>query len=124
MDKTETNDGGVWPASDANLATEIGINSEQTVSRDQNKRPWETFMYTIRHDNEYRVRCLHTVFVMWLFITSGIAISMLGGAFPDLRLIINKDLQTASWIYTAGSFGNMIGALSSGYLFDRWKCSH
>ncbi|KAL4221951.1 hypothetical protein ACF0H5_018002 [Mactra antiquata] len=102
---------------DPSITTGSGIDSKS--SRDQYNGQWRATLKKIRHDSEYRVRCLHTVFVMWLFITLGIVVSMVGGVFPDLRLIINKDLETASWIFTAGAIGYMIGALSAGFLFDR-----
>ena len=30
---------------------------------------------------------------------------MIGPTFPDLRIIIDKDLSTASWLFTAKSLG-------------------
>lgn len=46
--------------------------------------------------------------------------SLVGVTFPDIRLIIHKDLDTASWIFTTGAIGFMVGALVVGVLFDRY----
>ena len=32
-------------------------------------------------------------------------VGLLGPTFPDLRLIAQEDLETASWIFTTGSIG-------------------
>ncbi|XP_045170284.2 sodium-dependent glucose transporter 1A-like [Mercenaria mercenaria] len=77
------------------------------------------FLDKLRHSGEYRIRFLHTCFVVWMFITLGWNVSVVGGTFPDLRLIIQKDLETASWIFTLGSLGYLVGAFIGGLLFDR-----
>ena len=47
-------------------------------------------------------------------------VALAGTAFPDIRLIVKKDLETASWLFTGGSLGYMIGAFVGGLVFDRY----
>ncbi|XP_052806478.1 sodium-dependent glucose transporter 1-like [Mya arenaria] len=88
----------------------------------KHRHPFDVFtvlLKRLKKDSEYRIRFLHTLFVIWMFITLGWVVSVVGSTFPDLRLIINKDLDTASWIFTGGSIGYMTGAFVFGLLFDR-----
>ena len=41
---------------------------------------------------------------------------MRGPSFMDLRMIINKDIDTASWLFTISSFGYIVGSLVGGKL--------
>ena len=47
-------------------------------------------------------------------------VALSGTAFPDIRLIVDKDLETASWLFTGGSLGYMVGAFVGGLVFDRY----
>ncbi|XP_060569476.1 sodium-dependent glucose transporter 1-like [Ruditapes philippinarum] len=93
--------------------------NENPVIKDDSETESTTFLGKLRYNGEYRIRFLHTCFVVWMFITLGWNVSVVGGTFPDLRLIIQKDLETASWIFTLGSLGYLLGAFIGGLLFDR-----
>jgi hypothetical protein len=53
----------------------------------------------------------------FLFIFKGWAVGQKGPSFPDLRMIVNKDLGTASWIFTITAIGYMLGSLVGGKQF-------
>jgi hypothetical protein len=38
----------------------------------------------------------------------------MGPSFPDLRLIVNQELDTASWLFTIFSIGYLIGSFFGG----------
>lgn len=108
--------------SDSKLKEETadGVDTKDTSSIEQHADIENmNFLGKLRHSHDYRIRFLHTCFVVWMFITLGWVVSVVGGTFPDLRLIIDKDLETASWIFTLGSFGYMLGSFLGGILFDR-----
>ena len=49
-------------------------------------------------DNTLNYQTSTLLFQGWL-------LGLLGPTFPDLRLIVNKDLTTASWIFTTIALG-------------------
>ncbi|KAL3831377.1 hypothetical protein ACJMK2_023130 [Sinanodonta woodiana] len=51
----------------------------------------------------------------------GLHFCQMGPALPDLRLIIQKDLETASWLFVSRTVGYVVGAFVSGYLYDRYN---
>ena len=70
------------------------------------------------------LRPLFYPFIKWplktvLLYLQGWMVALAGTAFPDIRLIVKKDLETASWLFTGGSLGYMIGAFVGGLVFDR-----
>ncbi|WAR18912.1 MFS4B-like protein [Mya arenaria] len=75
----------------------------------------------LRTDPVYRHRIIHTAVICWAFVGLGWCVGLSGPTFPDIRLIMGEDLATASWIFTAGSFGYMTGSLSGGVLYDRFN---
>ena len=42
-----------------------------------------------------------------------------GPCFPDLMLILDTDLETASWLFTVGAFGYLFGSMLGGIVYDR-----
>ena len=48
-------------------------------------------------------------------------VGLLGPTFPDLRLIAQEDLETASWIFTTGSIGKY--QIESSILHFVFTCS-
>ncbi|KAL3832492.1 hypothetical protein ACJMK2_024131 [Sinanodonta woodiana] len=73
----------------------------------------------IRKDAVYRSKFLVTVRLCLACIAMGLFIGHTGPAFPDLRLIVNKDLTTASWLLTAWTTGYLAGSLIYGLLCDK-----
>ncbi|XP_052248315.1 sodium-dependent glucose transporter 1-like isoform X2 [Dreissena polymorpha] len=69
----------------------------------------------------FRMRVLHTICCVWMFITLGWLVGIVGATFPDLRLIMDKNIETASWIFTVGSLGYLLGSFAFGLLFDRFN---
>ncbi|KAH3716278.1 sodium-dependent glucose transporter 1A-like [Dreissena polymorpha] len=69
----------------------------------------------------FRMRVLHTICCVWMFITLGWVLGIIGATFPELRLIMDKNIETASWIFTAGSLGYLLGSFVFGLLFDRFN---
>ncbi|KAL3832490.1 hypothetical protein ACJMK2_024130 [Sinanodonta woodiana] len=75
----------------------------------------------IRKDAVYRSKFLLTVWICLAYIVMGMIIGQTGPAFPDLRLIVNKDLTTASWLLTAWTTGFLAGSLIYGVLYDKFN---
>ncbi|KAK3603650.1 hypothetical protein CHS0354_017366 [Potamilus streckersoni] len=75
----------------------------------------------IRMDTVYRSKFLLSVWICIAFIVLGLFAGHTGPAFPDLRLIVNKDLSTSSWLLTAGTTGYLAGSLICGVLYDRFN---
>ena len=53
-------------------------------------------------------------FVTFFFFLQGWIEALFGPTFPDLRLIINEDLDTASWLLTGTSIGFLVGSIVAG----------
>ncbi|KAL3832493.1 hypothetical protein ACJMK2_024132 [Sinanodonta woodiana] len=75
----------------------------------------------IRKDAVYRSKFLVTVWICLACIVMGLFLGQTGPAFPDLRLIVNKDLATSSWLLTAWTTGYLAGSLIYGVLFDKFN---
>ena len=56
-----------------------------------------------------------------VFIFQGFAFGQVGPALPDLQQITGVDLSTASWLFTASSFGYMFGCFLSGVMEKRFN---
>ncbi|KAL4222164.1 hypothetical protein ACF0H5_018204 [Mactra antiquata] len=69
----------------------------------------------------YRHKMIHTICVCSSLLALGWRNSMIGPTLPDLKLIINEDLSTTSWIFTAKSFGGLFGSLCGGFAYDRFN---
>ncbi|XP_045168053.2 sodium-dependent glucose transporter 1A-like [Mercenaria mercenaria] len=69
----------------------------------------------------YRHRFIHTACVCFSMFSLGWRNGLVGPTFPDLRLITNEDLSTASWLFTAISFGGLIGSVCGGFAYDRFN---
>ncbi|XP_045201860.1 sodium-dependent glucose transporter 1A-like [Mercenaria mercenaria] len=72
-------------------------------------------------DIAYRHRLLHTSCVWISMFALGWRNAMIGPTFPDLRIIIDEDLSTSSWIFTAKSLGGLIGSVFGGLAYDRFN---
>ena len=46
---------------------------------------------------------------------------MFGTTFPDLRAIINENLETASWLFTATPAGFLLGSVLTGLLYEKYN---
>lgn len=79
----------------------------------------ESFLQKLKANKEFRHRIIHTAVVCWSFITLGWSSGMGGPTFPDLRLIVQKDISAASWLFTVGAIGYVVGSLVFGVLYDR-----
>ncbi|KAL3832495.1 hypothetical protein ACJMK2_024134 [Sinanodonta woodiana] len=75
----------------------------------------------IKRDAVYRSKFLLSVWICISFIVLGLFAGQTGPAFPDLRLIVNKDLATSSWLLTAGTTGYLAGSLIFGILYDKFN---
>ncbi|XP_045206849.1 sodium-dependent glucose transporter 1A-like [Mercenaria mercenaria] len=72
-------------------------------------------------DMEYRHRLFHTACVFISMFALGWRSALIGPTFPDLRLIIDEDLSTASWIFTAKSLGGLLGSVCAGFAYDHFN---
>ncbi|XP_053374264.1 sodium-dependent glucose transporter 1-like [Mercenaria mercenaria] len=72
-------------------------------------------------DMSYRRRFIHTMSLLWAFVGLGWATGQMGPSFPDLRIIVDQDLDTASWLFTIAAIGYMVGSFLSGILYDRFN---
>lgn len=85
---------------------------------ERKKKP--TFLQKLKKQPIYREKFLHTVWICWAFIMLGWAESLFGPTFPDLRLIIGENLDTASWLLTVTAAGYLIGSAVTGFLYDKY----
>lgn len=51
----------------------------------------------------------------------GWLVLQLGTALPDLRHLVDIDLDSASWMFTIRSIGYIVGSLICGILLDRFN---
>ncbi|XP_045169882.2 sodium-dependent glucose transporter 1A-like [Mercenaria mercenaria] len=72
-------------------------------------------------DVAYRHRLFHTACVWFTIFGLGWRNALIGPTLPDLRLIINEDLSTTSWIFTAKSLGGLFGSVCGGFAYDRFN---
>ncbi|KAL3853910.1 hypothetical protein ACJMK2_013206 [Sinanodonta woodiana] len=73
----------------------------------------------IKLDPAYRFKFVVSMWLCMAYIGMGLCAGHTGPAFPDLILIVNKDLATSSWLLTVGAFGYLAGTLIFGVLYDR-----
>ncbi|KAL3855262.1 hypothetical protein ACJMK2_014847 [Sinanodonta woodiana] len=73
----------------------------------------------IKLDPVYRFKFVVSMCLCMAYIGMGLCAGHTGPAFPDLSLIVNKDLATSSWLLTVGAFGYLVGTLIFGVLYDR-----
>ena len=57
--------------------------------------------------------------LFWHVLFQGWSVSIFGPCFPDLMLILDTDLEKASWLFTIGAFGYLVGAMLGGVAYDR-----
>lgn len=58
-----------------------------------------------------RHRILHTFCIFTSIFAMGWRNALIGPTLPDIRIIIDENLATASWIFTANSLGGLLGAI-------------
>ncbi|KAK3588129.1 hypothetical protein CHS0354_012186 [Potamilus streckersoni] len=87
----------------------------------KDKQIYSGFFDRYRRDGLYRRKLIQTVWICWSFTMLGLHFCQMGPALPDLRLIIQKDLETASWLFVSRTVGYVVGAFVSGYLYDRYN---
>ncbi len=64
---------------------------------------------------------LRTATYYLVFIAMGMWVAILGPTLPDLAINIGADLSKLSFLFTARSFGFLVGAYFAGFLFDKIK---
>ncbi|BFY96963.1 hypothetical protein BsWGS_00003 [Bradybaena similaris] len=62
----------------------------------------------------YRSRVIHSLWLSASSFTLGIIFGQQGPTFLDLQIITNTDVESASFFFTAASFGYMVGSFVSG----------
>ncbi|KAK3603651.1 hypothetical protein CHS0354_017367 [Potamilus streckersoni] len=102
---------GEVETTEATLVKDASINSNDRTG----------VIQKIRLDTLYRSKFLLTVWICISCIVMGLFIGHTGPAFPDLRLIVNKDLSTSSWLLTAWTTGYLAGSLIYGVLYDKFN---
>ncbi|KAJ8314131.1 hypothetical protein KUTeg_008692 [Tegillarca granosa] len=70
---------------------------------------------------DYRQKFLQTVWLAWSFTFLGWVFGQSGPSFLDIVYLTNTDIEKGSAYNTAGFVGFLIGALLSGFLFDRFN---
>ncbi|XP_060606655.1 sodium-dependent glucose transporter 1-like [Ruditapes philippinarum] len=68
-----------------------------------------------------RHRILHTFCIFICILAMGWRNALIGPTLPDIRIIIDENLATASWIFTAKSLGGLLGAICGGFAYDRFN---
>lgn len=112
MDKKLSNDGITEDVEKENITVETGTMLEMKEREGIDSQAESV---------AYRHRFFHTACVCFSMFSLGWRNGLVGPTFPDLRLITNEDLSTASWIFTAISFGGLIGSVSGGFAYDRFN---
>ncbi|KAL3831379.1 hypothetical protein ACJMK2_023131 [Sinanodonta woodiana] len=74
----------------------------------------------LKTDKTFRKKFILTVWTFLAFLAYGLTSGQAGPSFPDLQLIINEDLATASWLNTACAVGFVAGSLIWGIICDRF----
>lgn len=74
------------------------------------------FVSKIRTNALYRWKLFRTFWLWWSFLVFGWIYGQIGPTLPDLQLLLDLDLQTASWLFSSFSFGYMIGCLIYGFI--------
>ncbi|XP_060598802.1 sodium-dependent glucose transporter 1-like [Ruditapes philippinarum] len=69
----------------------------------------------------FKHQMLHTACICISIFTLGWRSALIGPTLPDLRIIIDENLATASWIFTAKSLGGLLGAICGGFAYDRFN---
>lgn len=72
-------------------------------------------------DLPFRRRFIHTLCLCYCIVGQGWQLGQMGPSFPDLREIVQKDLDTASWLFTVFSIGYLVGSFIGGILYDRFN---
>ncbi|KAL4228766.1 hypothetical protein ACF0H5_011808 [Mactra antiquata] len=72
----------------------------------------------LKLDHPFRRRFTHTLWLFWAFVGLGWSVGQMGPSFPDLRLIVKQDIDSASWLFTIHSVGYMVGSFGGGILYD------
>ncbi|XP_060607776.1 sodium-dependent glucose transporter 1A-like isoform X2 [Ruditapes philippinarum] len=72
-------------------------------------------------DKDFRIKIIRTLLLFWTFFGLGWMTGQIGPSFPDLQLVVQETLDTASWLFTIYSFGYMTGSLGGGLLFDHFS---
>ncbi|KAK3588134.1 hypothetical protein CHS0354_012191 [Potamilus streckersoni] len=80
----------------------------------------KTIRWRLKTDQTFRRKFILTVWTFAAFIGFGLISGQGGPSFPDLQLIVNEDLATASWLNIACSVGFIAGSLIWGVICDRF----
>ncbi|CAG5129403.1 unnamed protein product [Candidula unifasciata] len=67
----------------------------------------------------YRSRVIHSIWLSASSFTLGIIFGQQGPTFLDLQIITGTDVESASFFFTAASFGYMVGSFVSGFLHGK-----
>ncbi|XP_045168516.2 sodium-dependent glucose transporter 1A-like isoform X1 [Mercenaria mercenaria] len=90
----------------------------------ENKQTWAcAWFMKFKTDKHYSRKLLKTVLLFWTFAGLGWMTGQIGPSFPDLQLVVEQTLDTASWLFTIYSFGYMAGSFAGGLLYDHFSKS-
>ncbi|XP_052219459.1 sodium-dependent glucose transporter 1-like [Dreissena polymorpha] len=79
------------------------------------------FVTKVFQERAFRKKIVYTVWICSAFVMLGWVEALFGPTFSDLRLIVGKNLETASWLFTATSSGFLVGSILTGMLFDKYN---
>ncbi|XP_060587977.1 sodium-dependent glucose transporter 1-like isoform X2 [Ruditapes philippinarum] len=99
--------------------SEHGSESNTDDNRSEDTYSLDKFIRKLRTDKVYRRTVILTLVVFWSYVILGWVVLQIGTALPDLQLLADVDLETASWLFTTWSLGFMTGSLFCGFLYDR-----
>ncbi|ESP04295.1 hypothetical protein LOTGIDRAFT_170885 [Lottia gigantea] len=72
-------------------------------------------------DGEFRRRLGPTMFILIGYIGMGFIQAQRGSAFLDIQLLTGSTLEKASYFFTAGAMGGVVGAVIFGGLYDKFN---
>ncbi|KAK3588130.1 hypothetical protein CHS0354_012187 [Potamilus streckersoni] len=93
------------------------IASDNVAGSTSGRKP---ILSRLKTDKTFRKKFILTVWTFLAFLGYGLTSGQAGPSFPDLQLIINEDLATASWLNTACAVGFVAGSLIWGIICDRF----
>ncbi|XP_045191679.2 sodium-dependent glucose transporter 1-like isoform X2 [Mercenaria mercenaria] len=100
-------------------ATGMASGGRIQTCRSERTSSWNSFLRRLRTDILYRRKFILTLVVFLSYVNLGWVVLQIGTALPDLQILVDVDLETASWLFTTWSLGFVAGSLFCGFLYDR-----